>query len=49
MEEIRKVNLSYSDLRGATIKGVDFYLVDVRGATYTRRQGKYLKRCGAIM
>jgi uncharacterized protein YjbI with pentapeptide repeats len=48
-EEIRKANLSYTDLRGAKIKGVDFYLVDVRGAKYTRRQGKYMKRCGAIM
>jgi len=48
-EEIRKANLSFADLRGAKIKGVDFYLVDVRGATYSSRQGKYLKRCGAIM
>src|SRR6267142_529412 len=47
-EEIRKANLSFCDLRGAKIKGVDFYLVDVRGAKYTSRQGKYLKRCGAI-
>jgi len=38
-EEIRKANLSFCDLRGAKIKGVDFYLVDVRGAKYTSRQG----------
>ena len=48
-EEIRKANLCRADLRGARIDGVDFYLVDVRGAKYTRRQGKYMKRCGAIM
>ena len=48
-EEIRKANLTHADLRGAKIKGVDFYLVDVRGAKYTRRQAKYMKRCGAIM
>ncbi|HEV8291536.1 MAG TPA: pentapeptide repeat-containing protein, partial [Tepidisphaeraceae bacterium] len=39
-EEIRKANLSFCDLRGAKIKGVDLYLVDVRGAKYTKRQGK---------
>jgi uncharacterized protein YjbI with pentapeptide repeats len=48
-EEIRKANLCKANLRGAKIKGVDFYLVDVRGARYTRRQGKYLARSGAIM
>jgi uncharacterized protein YjbI with pentapeptide repeats len=48
-EEIRKANLSHADLRGAKISGVDFYLVDVRGAKYTGKQAKYLKRCGAIM
>jgi uncharacterized protein YjbI with pentapeptide repeats len=48
-EEIRKANLRRADLRGAKIKGVDFYLVDVRGAKYSAKQGKYLKRCGAIM
>jgi uncharacterized protein YjbI with pentapeptide repeats len=48
-EEIRKANLSRADLRGAKINGVDFYLVDVCGAKYSGRQGKYLKRCGAIM
>jgi uncharacterized protein YjbI with pentapeptide repeats len=48
-EEIRKANLSGADLRGAKLKGVDFYLVDVRSAKYSRKQAKYLKRCGAIM
>ena len=48
-EDIRKANLSHADLRGARIKGVDFYLVDVRGAKYTRRQGTYFKKCGAII
>ena len=33
-EEIRKANLCGADLRGAKIEGVDFYLVDLRGAFY---------------
>ena len=48
-EEIRKANLRGADLRGAKLKGVDFYLVDLRDAKYTRRQARYLRRCGAIM
>ena len=48
-EEIRKANLCGADLRGAKIKGVDFYLVDLRGARYTRRQARYLQKCGAIL
>ena len=49
IEEIRKANLRGAELRGAKIDGVDFYLVDVRDARFTRRQAKWLKRCGAIM
>ena len=37
------------NLRGANIEGVDFYLVDLRGAKYTDDQREYLKRCGAIL
>jgi uncharacterized protein YjbI with pentapeptide repeats len=48
-EEIRKANLCGADLRGATIERVDFYLVDLRGARYTRKQGKWLRKCGAIL
>ena len=48
-EDIRKANLCGADLRGARIKGVDFYLVDLRGARYTRRQACYLRKCGAIL
>jgi len=48
-EEIRKANLRGADLRGAKIDGVDFYLVDLRNAKYTRKQGEQLRRCGAIL
>jgi uncharacterized protein YjbI with pentapeptide repeats len=48
-EEIRKANLCGADLRGATIDGVDFYLVDLRGARYTKHQAAHLRRCGAIL
>lgn len=48
-EEIRKANLCGADLRGAIIDGVDFYLVDLRGARYTKRQAEHLLRCGAIL
>jgi uncharacterized protein YjbI with pentapeptide repeats len=48
-EEIRKANLCGADLRGARIDEVDFYLVDVRGAIYNRKQEDHLRRCGAIL
>ena len=48
-EEIRKANLCGADLRGAKIDGVDFYLVDLRGAKYTSEQADHLKCCGAIL
>ena len=48
-DEIRKANLRGADLRGARMAGVDFYLVDVRGARYTAAQAEHLRRCGAIM
>jgi uncharacterized protein YjbI with pentapeptide repeats len=48
-EEIRKANLSGADLRGARIDGVDFYLVDVRGALYDPDQEQHLRRCRAIL
>jgi uncharacterized protein YjbI with pentapeptide repeats len=48
-EEIRKANLCGADLRGALIDGVDFYLVDLRGAKYTPDQAEHLARCGAIL
>lgn len=48
-EEIRKANLCGADLRGAIIDGVDFYLVDLRGARYTKKQAEHLLRCGAIL
>jgi uncharacterized protein YjbI with pentapeptide repeats len=48
-EEIRKANLCGADLRGARLDGVDFYLVDLRGALYDADQEPHLRRCGAIL
>ena len=48
-EEIRKANLCRADLRGAKIHGVDFYLVDLRGALYDDEQAEIFKRSGAIL
>lgn len=48
-EEIRKANLRDADLRGAEIDGVDFYLVDLRGAFVDFDQLEHLKQCGAIL
>jgi uncharacterized protein YjbI with pentapeptide repeats len=48
-EEICKANLCGADLRGARIDGVDFYLVDLRGARYDPDQERHFRRCGAIL
>jgi uncharacterized protein YjbI with pentapeptide repeats len=48
-EEIRKASLCGADLRGARIDGVDFYLVDLRGAKYDPRQAEHFRRCDAIL
>jgi uncharacterized protein YjbI with pentapeptide repeats len=48
-EDIRKANLCCADLRGADLEGVDFYLVDLRGAVYDAAQAEHLRRCGAIL
>jgi uncharacterized protein YjbI with pentapeptide repeats len=48
-EEIRKANLCGADLRGAILDGVDFYLVDLRGALYDEKYAEHLRRCGAIL
>jgi uncharacterized protein YjbI with pentapeptide repeats len=48
-EEIRKANLCGADLRGARVEGVDFYLVDLRGALYDADQEQHFRRCRAIL
>jgi uncharacterized protein YjbI with pentapeptide repeats len=48
-EEIRKANLCGADLRGARIDGLDFYLVDLRGAKLEAEQFAHVRRCGAIL
>jgi uncharacterized protein YjbI with pentapeptide repeats/energy-coupling factor transporter ATP-binding protein EcfA2 len=48
-EEIRKANLQEVDLRGAILDGVDFYLVDLRGAKVDPAHLVHLRRCGAIL
>ncbi|HZN35343.1 MAG TPA: pentapeptide repeat-containing protein [Pirellulaceae bacterium] len=48
-EEIRKANLCGADLRGAILDGVDFYLVDLRGALFDAAYAEHLTRCGAIL
>jgi len=48
-EEVRKADLRGADLRGAKVAGVDFYLVDLRGALYTSDQEEHLRACGAIL
>jgi uncharacterized protein YjbI with pentapeptide repeats len=48
-EEIRKANLCGANLRGAKVDGVDFYLVDLRGAKYTIDQERHFQECGAIL
>jgi uncharacterized protein YjbI with pentapeptide repeats len=48
-EEVRKANLCGADLRGAKLVGVDFYLVDVRGAQLDEDQREWLMRCRAIV
>jgi uncharacterized protein YjbI with pentapeptide repeats len=48
-EEIRKANLCGADLRGAKVHDTDWYLVDLRGATYAPEQARHFARCGAIL
>lgn len=48
-EDVRKANLRCCDLRGATLQGCDFYLVDLRGARLDEAQLDWLRRCRAIL
>jgi uncharacterized protein YjbI with pentapeptide repeats len=48
-EEIRSASLRGADLREALVEGTDFYLVDLREAIFTPKQGAWFRRCGAIL
>jgi uncharacterized protein YjbI with pentapeptide repeats len=48
-EEIHKAKLCGADLRGAKLHGVDFYLVDLRGARFDAAFAQQLTQCGAIL
>jgi len=48
-EEIRTASLRGADLTGAIIGLTDFYLVDLREASYTPEQEEWFRRCGAIL
>jgi uncharacterized protein YjbI with pentapeptide repeats/energy-coupling factor transporter ATP-binding protein EcfA2 len=48
-EEIRKANLCGADLRGARLDGVDFYLVDLRGALLDDDALEQVVRTGGIL
>ncbi len=48
-EEVRKAALCGADLRGAKIKGVDFYLVDLRGARLDPAALQQARQTGAIL
>jgi uncharacterized protein YjbI with pentapeptide repeats len=48
-EQIRKANLCGADLRGANLAGVDFYLVDLRGARLDDEAVEHVLRSGGIL
>jgi len=48
-EEIRKACLCGANLAGAKVAGTDFYLVDLRRATYSPDQARHFARTGAIL
>jgi uncharacterized protein YjbI with pentapeptide repeats len=48
-EEVRKANLCRADLRGVSAAGVDFYLVDLRGAKLDPHLCQQARATGAIL
>jgi uncharacterized protein YjbI with pentapeptide repeats len=48
-EQIRKANLCGADLRGANVEGVDFYLVDLRGARLDDEAIEHVLCSGGIL
>ena len=49
VDEIRKGDLRCADLRGANNKGVDFYLVNLRGVRYIYDQARQFHHCRATV
>jgi uncharacterized protein YjbI with pentapeptide repeats len=48
-EEIRKASLCGANLPGAQVEKADFYLVDLRYATYSDDQAQHFSKSGAIL
>lgn len=48
-EQVRKASLRDCDLRGAWLRGVDLYLVDLRGAKLDPEDRAWARRCRAIL
>jgi uncharacterized protein YjbI with pentapeptide repeats len=48
-EEVRKANLCGADMRNVRAEGVDFYLVDLRGAKMDRALFEQARNTGAIL
>jgi uncharacterized protein YjbI with pentapeptide repeats len=48
-ESVRRGNMQGCDLRGANIEGVDFYLIDLRGAKLDPWQRRQMGATGAIL
>jgi uncharacterized protein YjbI with pentapeptide repeats len=48
-EAVRRAALLDCDLRGANLRGVDFYLVDLRGSIMTPEQRDQAEKTGAIL
>ena len=47
--QIQEALAEINEMRGARIDGVDFYLVDLRGAKYDPKQAEHFRRCDAIL
>jgi len=48
-EDIRKADLRGANLTNAIVDKTDWYLVDLRGAKYSKEQAGHFASCGAIL